>query len=222
MKPFGIAVWVVALPLMLRAQDKIQDFDSTESKFAAVDKEFSDSSVAEGPYRAFIRFTTEDAYILSTRRAPEYGRPAVQKFYGDFPAADSLVWTPIEARCSNDGSVGYTIGIYKYISKDTAGIYTTRTGKYLTVWKKQADGSLRAIADMGSPQQAVFDTSGNRISVRQALIQESTPDFLIEAGTYKIEEARSVSGGEIQRGNYITAWRLIRAGMKKVVADYQN
>ena len=48
----------------------------------------------------------------------------------------SLQWTPAKAEVSESGDLGRTSGTYE----STMGGVTDR-GKYLTVWKKQADGS---------------------------------------------------------------------------------
>jgi len=216
MKDFILSILFLVSPSILSAQN----FDSTESKIVAVDKEFSDSSVAEGPYRSFVKFLTEDAYILPTLRPPERGREAIRKFYGDFPSGARLVWTPAVAKCSADGSIGFTIGDYTYAPPDSSG--KSRTGKYLTVWKRQSDGSLRAIADMGSPAAASVDTTGKWIYERSPLIHESTADFMIEVGTYELRAVKDSDRFPIRRGNYVTAWRVNKSGVKSLVADYQN
>jgi ketosteroid isomerase-like protein len=51
----------------------------------------------------------------------------------------SIKWTPAKAEVSGAGDVGYTTGSYTTTMTNPAGNPTTETGKYVTVWKKQAN-----------------------------------------------------------------------------------
>ena len=48
-----------------------------------------------------------------------------------------------------DGTLGYTWGRYRV----EAGDSITGRGRYLTVWRRQPDGSWKVDADIGSPVQ---------------------------------------------------------------------
>lgn len=62
----------------------------------------------------------------------------------------SIRWQPLDAAISSSGDLGYTIGAYEIVrSGENAGVVTT--GKYVTIWKKQADGSWKVIFDSGVP-----------------------------------------------------------------------
>jgi hypothetical protein len=57
----------------------------------------------------------------------------------------SVEWAPVEARISDDGTLGTTIG--------DATIRTARgekKTKYLTVWRRGADGRYLVILDIGN------------------------------------------------------------------------
>ena len=62
-----------------------------------------------------------------------------------------LVWSPIKVDVSADGTLGYTWGRYDFTSKSKDGKVETSTGIYLTLWKRQADGSWKFVYD-GAPQ----------------------------------------------------------------------
>jgi hypothetical protein len=62
-----------------------------------------------------------------------------------------LVWAPIKVDVSADGTLGYTWGRYDFtLEKGNAKAETT-TGIYLTIWKRQTDGSWKFVYD-GSPE----------------------------------------------------------------------
>jgi ketosteroid isomerase-like protein len=61
-----------------------------------------------------------------------------------------LTWSPVGADISASGDLGYTFGTFEFQSKDKDGKGVVDRGKYMTVWKKQADGSWKVAVDMGN------------------------------------------------------------------------
>jgi ketosteroid isomerase-like protein len=62
-----------------------------------------------------------------------------------------LVWAPMRVDVSADGTLGYTWGRYDFTAKGKDGKVDASTGIYLTIWKRQADGSWKFVYD-GAPQ----------------------------------------------------------------------
>jgi ketosteroid isomerase-like protein len=48
------------------------------------------------------------------------------------------------------GDLGYTYGNYILKSKNKEGKVVASYGKYMSVWKKQKDGSWKVAVDMGN------------------------------------------------------------------------
>lgn len=48
---------------------------------------------------------------------------------------------------AKSGDIGYTQGTYEMTVNDAKGNPNTDRGKYLSIWKKQADGAWRCIVD---------------------------------------------------------------------------
>ena len=59
------------------------------------------------------------------------------------------LWHPVYAGASADGDFGYTVG-ESTIRSSQAADASVYEGKYLTVWQRQADGSLKFILDSGN------------------------------------------------------------------------
>ena len=72
--------------------------------------------------------------------------------WSDFftPDGPTLTWTPIKGEVIGAGDVGYTTGRSLFRQKSADGKVTERRGQYLTVWRKQADGSWKVVFDTGS------------------------------------------------------------------------
>ena len=87
-----------------------------------------------------------------TSRAPA-GLPLhlVRKSFnsGAFAIPDyKLAWHPNKVGVARSGDLGYTSGTYDLSFKDASGKTISDKGKYLTVWKKEADGSWKVLFDM--------------------------------------------------------------------------
>jgi ketosteroid isomerase-like protein len=62
----------------------------------------------------------------------------------------SLTWRPVKADAAESGDIGYSIGTSEFKYRDKEGKIVAEHGKYLTVWKKQKDGSWKVVADLGN------------------------------------------------------------------------
>jgi ketosteroid isomerase-like protein len=67
-----------------------------------------------------------------------------------WPEGTSLSWTPVKADMAASGDLGYTYGNFIFKSKDKDGKIVPRYGKYMSVWKRQKDGSWKVVVDMGN------------------------------------------------------------------------
>ncbi|MGA7930824.1 MAG: DUF4440 domain-containing protein [Candidatus Sulfotelmatobacter sp.] len=62
----------------------------------------------------------------------------------------SITWRPNKADVARSGELGYTSGTYEMSFKDASGKAVADKGKYLMVWKKQADGAWKVLFDMSN------------------------------------------------------------------------
>jgi uncharacterized protein (TIGR02246 family) len=113
-----------------------------------VDLAFSRACEERGAPEAFYDFMAPDGVCLLTGEQPIQGRDAIKVRFAAFPA-ESISWKPREAEIGADSNLGYTWGLYQ--ARTAAGDkQNSANGKYVIVWKKQADGEWKA---------AVFETS---------------------------------------------------------------
>ena len=110
-----------------------------EAKFAA--------DTAKGGGAAFAKWFADDGVTLSNGKTPVMGQAAIAADATWSPADYLLTWKPEGGRMSPAGDMGFTWGHYEghFTEKDgSAGIVS---GRYMTVWKKQADGSWKVALD---------------------------------------------------------------------------
>jgi ketosteroid isomerase-like protein len=124
---------------------KMQLFD-LEARFA--------KDVAERGGAAFGDWFADDGVSLSNGAAPVIGKVAIAKSAHWSPREYQLTWTPTEATMGPSGDMGYTWGHYEGRSKDANGNPVVTSGRYMTIWRKQPDGSWKVVLDAGANEPA--------------------------------------------------------------------
>ena len=93
-------------------------------------------------------FYADDAIAYPPGMPIAIGRAAAQRVWASYfvNATFKISWKTDNAEVSGD--LGYTAGTYEDSYKGADGKVVTETGKYTCVWKKQKDGSWKAIHDI--------------------------------------------------------------------------
>ncbi len=60
-------------------------------------------------------------------------------------------WNTSKVEISSSGDLAYETGKFVLKTVDKNGQPTTTNGKYMCVWKKQADGKWKVVADIDNP-----------------------------------------------------------------------
>lgn len=132
--------------LIFSCSDK--DKCSHSGELLKADRDFSDLSVREGMFRAFLSYIAEDGVILRDNAFPSKGREKLnERFAGKSDTSFVLSWEPLYEKISESGELGYTYGIHTTLVRSTGE--TTR-GTYVTIWLKQQDGSWKFVLDTGT------------------------------------------------------------------------
>ena len=108
-------------------------------------------AVAQHGRDAFLTYFAEDGVEISSGTVTTKDQMRKQP---QWPAGTSLTWGPTKAEMSISGDLGYTYGNYVFSSKTKDAKIETETGIYMTVWKRQSDGSWKVVLDAGSPAPA--------------------------------------------------------------------
>lgn len=126
------------------------DVETEREGLLAVDREFAQASVQFGAAQAFYIYMADDVVWLpngSERKVgPESVRDALAAVRGM-----TLDWAPTDGAVSASGDLGYTWGTWEATVPDveTGGVEVS-TGRYVTVWRRDPDGSWRVALDMGN------------------------------------------------------------------------
>jgi ketosteroid isomerase-like protein len=117
------------------------------SELTRADSSFSAMSVAQGAKPAFLAYATDDAISFGGGPGMNEGREAIGAAFNGFPSGAVLTWWPVAAVIAESGDLGCTVGEAKIES-------LKQYSKYLTIWRRQRDGSWKFVADGGNARPA--------------------------------------------------------------------
>jgi ketosteroid isomerase-like protein len=100
----------------------------------------------------WVAFYSEDAVILPPNDKKASSKEDVRKYMGELLMLPGLAlsWDPSKVEVARSGDLAYTQGSYRMAFTDPHGKPATDQGKTLEIWKKQADGTWKCVADMWS------------------------------------------------------------------------
>lgn len=145
------------------------DLAAERAAVAAADREF-DAATAQGGADAWASYFAEDGMMLSDGGGAIRGRQAILEAMVPFLGNpdNSLRWKPLLQEVSNDATLAYTVGSYHLSAKTAEGQTVSREGKYLSVWRREADGTWKVAVDLGNPGLPFPEGTEPPAAVREA------------------------------------------------------
>lgn len=127
------------------------DTAAVAQKLLQLDRDIAALADRVGAADAIYSHMAEHAVELSADDAPITGRASIRDSMRT-AAPNRLKRTPKHAEVSSDGSLGWTWGEWRLVGPgDTPqATQVLSRGKYMDVWRRQADGSWKVIAEMGN------------------------------------------------------------------------
>ena len=121
--------------------------DRNAKALMAVDSDWSKAAVARN-VDAVASFYAEDGVVYPPNEPIADGRAAARKLWATYFADPTfqISWKTTSAGVAN--RTGWTVGTYQDSYKGPDGRTIMENGKYVTVWRKGADGTWKAIHDI--------------------------------------------------------------------------
>jgi ketosteroid isomerase-like protein len=137
---FGILGLVLGIVVSVNAQTPLEEMVKTEQAFSKMAEE-------KNTRDAFMTFIADDGLLFRP------GAVNGKKWMLDHPVPPSdkkplLAWQPNFAGMSASGDMGFTTGPWE-AKPDINDAKPSGYGHFVTVWKKQTDGSWRFVVDLG-------------------------------------------------------------------------
>lgn len=126
-----------------------------KEEIAAMEDQFCAMAKEKGILAAFQHFAAPDVAFIDTDPRQFRGPAAVLQRMGQDKPGVSLTWSASFTDVSDDGTLGYNYGRYEFRSPVPDGKERVGTGWFLTIWKRQPDGTWRYVMDNGAPDRPV-------------------------------------------------------------------
>jgi ketosteroid isomerase-like protein len=157
MKTLLLATFAI---LALGAVAAPPDKEKLKAEVAKMEDAFCAMAQEKGLLAAFEHFAAPDVAFIDTDPRRFRGLAAVRERLGpDVPGA-KLTWSAMFTDVSDDGTLGYNYGRYESRRPGADGTELVRGGFFLTIWKRQPDGSWRYVMDTGAPDRAPAAPAG--------------------------------------------------------------
>ncbi|MCJ7498136.1 MAG: DUF4440 domain-containing protein [candidate division Zixibacteria bacterium] len=127
------------------------DLEKEKQALMNADIEFSKLSEQKGMNEAFFTYLAKDGVLLRPNSLPIEGIEAIKECLSKSSDDNfTLTWKPSFAEVSKSGDLGYTYGLYEFKTTDQNSIPLIAKGTYITIWKKQVDGTWKVVLDTGN------------------------------------------------------------------------
>ena len=123
-----------------RAADEkvIRDLDGQWSKAAA-------ARDVDGT----VSYYSDDASLLAPNAPIASDRQSIRASWASLLGPDtSLSWQATKVEVARSSDLAYLVGTYQLTTKDARGNAAADNGKFVEVWKKQADNKWKVVADI--------------------------------------------------------------------------
>ena len=96
-----------------------------------------------------VSYYAEDAIVMPPNAPSATTKEAIRNVWKDTLASTiNGSWKATRVEVARSGDMACVSGTYEWTSKDASGKPVNDRGKYLEVWKKQADGKWKCVADI--------------------------------------------------------------------------
>ncbi|MGB6471411.1 MAG: DUF4440 domain-containing protein [Candidatus Acidiferrales bacterium] len=102
-----------------------------------------------------VSFYADDAVAFSDRGPLENGKGALRKEWTNLFAlpGPGLSFVATDVDVAHAGDMAYAYGTYNFGTADKKGKVSDQKGKFVTIWKKQTDGSWKVAVDIDNSDQ---------------------------------------------------------------------
>lgn len=146
--PMKLKTLIITLALGLTAAAICSaDTKNIEQALRDLDAEWSKAASAKDLDKT-VSYYSDNAVVLPPNAAIATTKEAVRNVWKDTLATTvSGSWKATHVDVAKSGDMAWITGTFEWSTKDASGNTTNDRGKYLEVWKKQADGKWKCVAD---------------------------------------------------------------------------
>ena len=143
---------LLLLSLTTACQNQMaHDTHADENALKTLDAEWAKAAGGKDVDKT-VSYYSDDAIVLPPNSPPLTSKEQIHAMWKGLLGAPGFSggWSATRVDVARSGDFAYVTGTYEMTENDASGKPQTDKGKYLEVWKKQADGSWKCVADMFS------------------------------------------------------------------------
>jgi ketosteroid isomerase-like protein len=192
------------------AQDKNSQM-TARLALVQMEHDFAKAAAANGTRAAFLEFLADDGIVFQP--GPVNGK---KYWTAREPRKGLLSWEPVFADVSISEDLGYTTGPWEFRAngpQDKPAAF----GQYFTIWKKQSDGSWKAVIDRGVRSDTAFPGKGLEFPTDHETAKPRNADVVSgRAELLKLEQDLSAQS---EKRGFAEAFRTYFADDVRVLRD---
>jgi len=147
-----LALWVSLVVILLAAgcgENKPPDTRAADEKaIRDLDAQWSKAAAARD-VDGTVSYYSDDASLLAPNAPIANDRQSIHASWASLLGPDtSLSWQATKVEVARSSDLAYLVGTYQLNTKDAQGKPVSDTGKFVEVWKKQADNKWKVVADI--------------------------------------------------------------------------
>lgn len=134
---------------LLGCSTSAPDLEQAGRAVVAADSAWA-AAVAARDLEASVNAMADDGTMFPPDQAPIVGGTAIKEYMaGAFATPGfSVQWVTGETRVASSGDLAYSFNRSRYTFPDSSGTIQTVFAKGVTVWRREADGRWRCVADI--------------------------------------------------------------------------
>ena len=146
---FAVCFVLLSMTLACQTQTASDTRATDESALRNLDDQWSKAAGAKDVDKT-VSYYAGDAIVMPPNSPMATGKEPIRAIWKGMLGAPGFSggWKSTKVEVARSGDLGYVVGTYEFTENDAAGKPMTDRGKYVEVWKKQADGNWKCVADI--------------------------------------------------------------------------
>ena len=137
---------IIAIACLFISCNNVSDKSKQSAdEIIRADEDMNVLASKEGFYKALLEYADDSVVKPQEGELPVIGKASLEKYWKGEAGTKDISWHPFKAEAAKSGDLGYTLGTWKFTTKDIV-MY----GMYYTIWKKQPDGKWKFTIDGGN------------------------------------------------------------------------
>lgn len=135
--------------VLLASQSLANTKNTDEEAIQKLDAEWSAAAQNKDVEKS-VSFYAEDGMMLPSNAPKVTGKGQIRDFWSHMLASPGfgLSFSPTKIEVAKSQDMAYDVGTFEMKGNDPQGNPTTVIGKYVVVWKRQADKQWKVLADI--------------------------------------------------------------------------